>query len=75
MAALEAKSGCVCHYPICIPARSALRMCEMVRHIGQLRTATQLGQLTQWRLAKHKKNTQKTERDELLLLQRDFTII
>ena len=44
----------------------------MVRHIGQLRTATQLGHLTQWRLAKHKK---KTERDELLLLQRDFTII
>ena len=64
-----------CHYPIRPPARSVLRMCEMVRHIAQLRTATQLGHLTQWLLAKHTKKTQKTESDELLLLQRDFTII
>ena len=36
--------------------RSALRMCEMVR---QLHMATQIGQLTQWRLAKQKKKTTK----------------
>ena len=33
-----------------VPTRSALRMCEMVRHIGQLHTATQIGHLTSRRL-------------------------
>ena len=71
----SAASGCYCtgwgcHYPIGPPARSVLRMCEMVRHIGQLHAATLLGHLTQWLLAKQKKN-----RERLLLLQGDFTII